>query len=455
MALALHARKAFLADGWAGQVRFEIEHGRIAHLERNVPRAAGDTAVATVIPGIANGHSHAFQRALAGRTEDRSPAHADDFWTWRSRMYALAAAIDAGALTAVARQLYVEMVASGYTAVTEFHYLLSERPGGPPSVAMLDALAAAADDAGIRLTAVPVLYERAGFDEPAPTAGQRRFAATLEAYLAHVAAARERAAGRYRVGVGAHSLRAVGAASLRRIAELAREYDAPLHIHVAEQRREVDACLAALGRRPVRWLLDEFDVDARWCLVHATHLDEAECGALARSGAVVCLCPSTEGNLGDGLFPLERYLAAGGRFAIGSDSHVTVNPFEELRWLEYGRRLVLERRNVAAAPGQRTGRNLFERAVDGGAQAAGLARGRLETGARADLVVLDEADPMLLGHGTESLLDALVFSGLPLPIERVMIGGVWRVIDGRHVLREPARQAYARTLAGLYGDAEQ
>jgi formimidoylglutamate deiminase len=452
-ATSIHARKALLADGWAEAVRLRIDGGCIAAIERNVQPGDTDTACGIVIPGLCNAHSHAFQRALAGHTEDRSPADEDNFWTWRSRMYALAADIDADALAGIARQLYAEMLASGYTAAAEFHYLLSEPPGGTPSLAMLDALGTAAKDAGIRLTYVPILYERAGFDAPAPTADQVRFATTLGEFETHVEQARERAGSAYAVGIGAHSLRAVSEKSLRRIAKIARATGGPLHIHVAEQQREVDECLAALGKRPVRWLLDEFDVNERWCLVHATHIEPEECEALAASGAVVCLCPSTEANLGDGLFPLKAYLEAGGRFAIGSDSHVSINPYEELRWLEYGQRLAFERRNIAAMPGQRTGRNLYERAVDGGAQAGGLGGGRLQKGANADLVVLDDDSPMLLGHDAESLLDALVFSGFTLPIDRVMVAGEWRVVDGRHVARDEARKEYARVIGKLYGGA--
>lgn len=450
---SIHARKALLADGWAEAVRLRIAGGRIAGIEREVKPADTDTACGIVIPGLCNAHSHAFQRALAGHTEDRSPADEDNFWTWRSRMYALAAHIDADALAGIARQVYAEMVASGYTAVAEFHYLLSEPPGGTPSTAMLEALAGAAKDAGIRLTYVPILYERAGFDAPAPDAGQKRFAATWTEFEAHVEQARECADGAFVVGIGAHSLRAVSEKSLRRIAKLAGAAEAPLHIHVAEQQREVDQCLAALGKRPVRWLLDELDVNERWCLVHATHIEPEECEALAASGAVVCLCPSTEANLGDGFFPLRRFLEAGGRFAIGSDSHVSINPYEELRWLEYGQRLAYESRNIAAMPGQRTGRNLYERAVDGGAQAGGLGGARLEKGAHADLVVLDDDSPMLLGHDADSLLDALVFSGFTLPIDRVMVAGLWRVTNGRHFARDEARQEYARVIDRLYGGA--
>ncbi|MDZ7644737.1 MAG: amidohydrolase family protein [Woeseiaceae bacterium] len=251
---------------------------------------------------------------------------------------------------------------------------------------MFDALVEAAADAGIRLTYVPVLYERGGFDDAPLSPAQARFRHGLDEFLAHYRRCRDRATGTVRVGIGAHSLRAVREDSLATIAAVAADDDVPMHVHIAEQRREVEQCLALRHRRPVRWLLENHAVDARWCLVHATHVDHDEVAALAASGATVCLCPSTEANLGDGLFPLADYLAAGGCLAIGSDSHISINPFEELRWLEYGQRLVAERRNVAALDngrGRHTGRTLYELALAGGARAAGTTTaGRLERGAR-------------------------------------------------------------------------
>ncbi|HEX7060398.1 MAG TPA: formimidoylglutamate deiminase [Woeseiaceae bacterium] len=447
---SLFARKALLTDGWSEAARLRVEAGRIAEVETAAEPRDGDVACGIVIPGLTNAHSHAFQRALVGRTEERAPAARDTFWTWRTRMYALAHRIDADALTAIAREAYCEMVAAGYTGVAEFHYLLSE-PGDPRSgLAMLRALATAAADSGIRLTYIPVLYERAGFDDARPNEDQRRFATTLETFEAHYREAWETADG-VRVGIGVHSLRAASAASLARVAQIAADDGVPMHIHVAEQQLEVEQCLDALGARPVRWLLREHDVDGRWCLVHATHVDDEEVEALAKSGAVACLCPSTEANLGDGLFPLASYLEHGGRIAIGSDSHVSINPFEELRWLEYGQRLVSMSRNVARYGREaHTGRSLFELALEGGALAGGWQTRGLARGAPADLVVLDDDSPMLVGHEPESLLDALVFSGFTLPIDRVMVQGEWRVTDGRHAAAEHAQREYARTIRRLF-----
>jgi formimidoylglutamate deiminase len=255
--------------------------------------------------------------------------------------------------------------------------------------------------------------------------------------------------GKFRTGIGAHSLRAVSADSLSQISAVAERDGVPIHIHIAEQQREVDQCLAELDARPVEWLFGNYDVTENWCLVHATHIDEKEIASIARSGAVVGLCPSTEANLGDGLFPLQPYIERDGYIAIGSDSHVSINPFEELRWLEYGQRLTSQSRNVAAVPRPQTGRSLFEMAACGGARACGQGSGQLGVGANADLIVLDDDSPMLVGHTTRSFLDALVFSGFTLPIDRVMVNGQWRVIDGRHEGEEEARDAYSAVAGQL------
>ena len=448
----IFARKALLADGWADNVRLDIEAGRIAAVAADARATAADREFGIVIPGLANAHSHAFQRVLAGHTEERGPANKDNFWTWRSRMYALAGKIDATAMEAIARQVYSEMVATGYTSVAEFHYLHNEPDTSETSEALFEAIAAAADASGIRLTYVPVLYERAGFDQPDPTADQQRFARSIDEFLEHYARIKSLAGERFAVGIGAHSLRAVTAESLAKIAAVAAADGAPMHIHIAEQQREVDQCMNTHGKRPVEWLFDQHDVNEQWFLVHATHIDEDEIAAIADSGAVVCLCPSTEANLGDGLFPLQKFLGRQGRIAIGSDSHVSINPFEELRWLEYGQRLITQKRNIAAIGRSQTGRSLFELAAAGGALATGQPGGRIRTGDNADLVLLDDDSPMLAGHSTRSLLDALVFSGFTLPIDGVMVGGEWQVIDGRHKDAEAARAGYAAVARALYRD---
>ncbi len=450
---AIFARKALIHKGWSTDVRLSVDAGRIAELAENTRPEAGDVEIGVLIPGLCNAHSHAFQRALAGRTEQRSPEGRDNFWTWRERMYQLAGRLDAEALAAIAGQAYVEMLLSGYTSVAEFHYL--QRPAGvaQQTSAMFDALREAAGHSGIRMTYVPVLYERAGFDDPQPRGQQVQFAMDVDAFLEHHALASAAGSESLQVGIGVHSLRAVTTESLRQVANVAMAAGIPMHLHIAEQQREVDQCLSHYGRRPVRWLVENHDVGANWCLVHATHMDAEEISAVAASGAVVCVCPSTEANLGDGLFPLRDFLAAGGDIAIGSDSHISINPFEELRWLEYGQRLASQSRNVASLEEAHVGRELFTRAHRGGARAGGMATAGIDTGAPADLVALNDDDPMLVGHGDESLLDALVFSGYRLPVDRVMVNGEWCVVDGEHVAGDAVRRSFAAALQRIGASA--
>jgi len=441
------ARKALLAKGWADNVRLVAGAGCVERIESGAAPAAGDDCVDIVIPGLCNAHSHAFQRALVGHTEQRSPRGQDDFWGWRVRMYELANRMGATQLAAIATQAYTEMLESGYTSVVEFHYLHHE-PGGDDD-AMFDALQEAGSKSGIRLTYVPVLYERAGFDQPEVEDHQQRFTMELDAFLEHHARCCKKAAERTSIGIGVHSLRAVTEESLAAIAAVSRELAIPMHLHIAEQHAEVEQCLRSTGKRPVEWLLENAAVDERWCLVHATHMNDAEIAGLAQSKAVVCICPSTEANLGDGLFPLLSYLELGGRIAIGSDSHVTINPFEELRLLEYGQRLATQSRNVASLDHTQVGQELFGRVLAGGAQAGMQVPAGIAEGAGADFVTLDADDPMLVGHDERTLLDALIFSGYRLPIERVMVHGEWQVIDGRHVAQQQARANYAAALEAI------
>ncbi len=454
MMSSVFARQALLRDGWGENVRLQIDAGQITAVDRDSTAAAHDVLAGIVIPGMSNAHSHAFQRVLAGHTEQRAPAGEEDFWSWRGRMYALARRVDAEALYDIARQAYSEMLLTGFTSVAEFHYLHNEAGETAPSTRMFDAILAAAVDTGIRLTYVPVLYERAGFDDSPLDSDQQRFARSLDEFSTHCAQVTASKNTTLHKAIGVHSLRAVKPQSLAAVAAIAAKDAIPMHIHVAEQQREVEQCVAATGARPVEWLLDNLDVDANWCLVHATHIDEQEITALARSGAVVCLCPSTEANLGDGIFPLLPFLEQGGHIAIGSDSHVCINPFEELRWLEYGQRLVSQSRNVASVGRPQTGRNLFERAVHGGSLALGHGSGSLHAGANADLVVLDDDSPMLAGHTSRSLIDALVFSGFSLPIDRVMVNGTWQVDEGRHRKASEINKAYSRRARRLYDDGQ-
>ena len=388
-----------------------------------------------VLPGLVDAHSHAFQRAFAGLAERRE-SEADDFWSWRDRMYRVALRITPGQLRAVAAMLYAELLRGGYTQVCEFHYLQHAPDGSryADPLALSWALADAAADAGIGLTMLPVLYQRAGFAQPALRDDQRRFASDAAAVRALQRGLAGSARPLLKAGVAIHSLRAAEAAEIARL--LDGLGDMPIHIHVAEQTAEVDDCLRATGLRPIEWLCRQTAPDARWQLVHATHATPAEIDAVATSGAGVVICPSTEGNLGDGLTDIAGWLSAGVPMAIGSDSHVTRAWPEELRWLEYGQRLQRRQRNVAAAPARgepATAARLFGRALHAGGSAAGFESWGLGVGARADLLVLDAHDPGLLGIPAERLLDALVFSSPGRPFRDVMVAGRWVLRDHQPV----------------------
>ncbi|MHB8569498.1 MAG: formimidoylglutamate deiminase [Metallibacterium sp.] len=404
-----------------------------------------------VLPGLVNAHSHAFQRAMAGLAEHRV-VHAgdaqDSFWSWRETMYAFAAGLDPETLHAVAAQVYVEMLEAGYTQVCEFHYL-HHAPDGKayaPASAMSAALIAAARETGIGLTLLPTLYMAGGFDRRPLAARQRRFAHTLDAFLDLLTELRAQQGPGLNVGIALHSLRAVPPQALAALLQSGLAARGPLHIHIAEQTAEIDDCLAARGQRPVAWLLDHAPIDARWCLVHATHMDTEETARLARSGAVVALCPSTEANLGDGLFPLDSYLDAGGRIAIGSDSNISISPVEELRWLEYGQRLIRRARNLAASAQQsHTGTRLYALALAGGRQAAGLDDAPLD----AALLHLDAAHPVLAERRPEEVLDTWIFAGNVPLLRDVCVGGRYLVRAGHHVQREAIARRYRQALVRL------
>ena len=425
---------AFLPSGWAPDVLLEIAPDGTL-LEVRPGFAARDAQVldGPVVPGMPNLHSHAFQRARAGFAERRIAGAHDDFWSWRETMYAFAAQIEPEMLFALARDVYRAMLLAGYTAVAEFHYLHRAPDGAwyADKAAMSLALVAAAKEAGIGICLLPALYAHGDAGGIPLLAQQRRFATGVDDVLEIADAVRAAYAHDPDVVVGAcaHSLRAVTPDELRALVAGAPS-GVPIHLHVAEQQREVEAVLAALGARPVAWLLAEHAVDARWCLVHATHLDDAERDGLARSGAVAGLCPTTEANLGDGLFPLQSYLADGGALGIGSDSNVSIAPVEELRWLEYGQRLVTRRRLIAAIePGSSAGETLYARAAAGGAQACGLGAGAFAPGTRADLIVLDRP-PQLAGVDPGVVLDRYIFATDRAAPRHVMVRGRWRVRDG-------------------------
>ena len=394
------------------------------------------------MPGIANLHSHAFQRAMAGMAERQTDPN-DSFWTWRETMYAMAARFDPDLLHAVAAQLYVEMLEAGYTTVCEFHYL-HHAPDGRPYAqadAMSQALLRAARDTGIRITLLPVLYMTGGFDARPLSERQRRFGHDVEAYLRLLDTLRASEGDMVRIGCALHSLRAVPPQAMRDVLA-ALPQDARVHIHIAEQQPEVDECVALRGARPVQWLLDHADVDARWTLVHATHLDDAEARGIARSGATVVICTSTEGNLGDGLFPLRNYLDAGGCWGIGSDSHISVSPVEELRWLEYGQRLRAQRRNIASSMRMPSvGDTLFA-----GVQASAASSTGLDA---IDRIVLDAQAAILAGATPHDVLDRWIFSGNANVVRDVEVAGVRVVEDGRHRDREAIAARYREAMKAL------
>ncbi|WP_084087677.1 formimidoylglutamate deiminase [Aerolutibacter daejeonensis] len=410
-------------------------------------------ATARIVPGIANLHSHAFQRAMAGMAE-RQTDPADSFWTWRETMYRFAARFTPERLHAVAAQLYAEMLEAGYTTVCEFHYLHHAPDGRPYAdpAAMSRALVAAARETGIRLTLLPVLYMTGGFDARPLSERQRRFGHDVDAYLGLLDILRVDEGDALRVGCALHSLRAVQPDAMREVlAALPR--DSRIHIHIAEQTAEVDECVAVRGARPVRWLLDNAAVDSRWTLVHATHLDAGEVQGIARSGATVAICTTTEGNLGDGLFPLRDYLDAGGRWGVGSDSHISVSPVEELRWLEYGQRLVTRRRNIAVGTASTSvGETLMHGAMASAVAATGHAVGLLDDDRHADLLVLDTDAPAFAGATDDDAIDRWLFSGNRNLVRETWVGGRRVVAEGRHVQRDAIEARYRATMAELLAD---
>ncbi len=449
---------ALLPAGWAEDVAVTVgDDGDIAAVAADSPDAAGDRVTGHAVPGMPNLHSHAHQRAMAGLAE-RAGDGEDNFWTWREAMYRTVGRLDPDQLEAIAAQLYLEMLKAGYTAVAEFQYLHHDPDGRPyGDVAEMSLRTqAAARGAGIGITSLPVLYRHGGFGGAEPNAGQRRFLNDADRFLAIVARLGEAGAGdaNAAIGIAPHSLRAITKDLLDAVlagadADASAD-DFPIHIHIAEQVKEVEDCVAWSGRRPVDWLFDHFDVDRRWCLIHATHMTETETAALAASGAVAGLCPTTEANLGDGLFDAPRYFAAGGAFGIGSDSQISVSPVEELRWLDYGQRLALRRRTVlAGGPGRSTGRTLFDGACAGGARACGRDIGRIAPGARADFVVLDGGHPLLHGRRGDGLLDSWIFSGNANPVRDVYVGGRAVIRDGRHDREDEIGADFRRAIDDL------
>lgn len=442
----LHARSALLPDGWHDDVRIALAAGRIAGIQTGTPPLAQDERHAVLIPALANVHSHAFQRAMAGLAEVRGPQN-DSFWSWRTVMYRFALSMTPDDVEAVAAQAYVEMLEAGFSRVGEFHYLHHDRDGAPyaDSAELATRIGAASAQTGIGLTLLPVFYAHSGFGGAAPDAGQRRFINSIDSFAQLLQRCRTIVGGLdgARLGVAPHSLRAVTPDQLAAILQLCG--DGPVHIHVAEQTREVEDCIVWSGARPVQWLLDHAAVDTRWCLIHATHMTPAEIASLARRGAVAGLCPITEANLGDGIFPAPPFLAKGGQFGIGSDSNVLIALAQELRQLEYSQRLGLCARNIIAEPAGSTARSLFDGALRGGARSTGVEMG-LTAGADADIIALNtDAVPYLVG---DQWLDNWLFAG-GVGIDDVWARGRQQVRHGRHLRRDAIAQRFAATMTRL------
>jgi formimidoylglutamate deiminase len=434
-AVQFFARQAWVEGTWAQDVLLGV--GVDGHWSQVLPGATdaqrADAVVLSgpVLPGVVNAHGHAFQRAIAGLTERRGSGTqaADDFWSWRDRMYSAANCITPDQLETIARQLYSELLVGGYTQVCEFHYLHNALSGGPyaHTAEMSMALVRAAQHTGIGLTLLPTLYMRSGFGANGLREDQSRFASTPQSIVRIVEDVQRQAAGdpRINLGVAIHSLRAVSPPALKELVAYAHQAGLPVHIHIAEQTQEVDDCLVHTGQRPIEWLLNHVDVNARWNLVHATHTTRDELVGIQAGGASVVICPATEANLGDGVFDLPGYATVKGAWSIGSDSHVTRRWSEELRLLEYAQRLTHRKRNMAAQCLRNTSSAaaLFEAALAGGSAASGQALAGIAVGQRADFVVLDTMSPALQGVPSDHMLDALVFSSPDARFSAVHVAG--------------------------------
>lgn len=446
----IHAKQALLADGWAQDVRLHLSDGMVAKVETGVAGQAGDSCVDTLLPALSNLHSHSFQRAMAGMTEQRA-AGRDSFWTWRDLMYRFVDRLTPDQVEAIAALTFMEMQEAGYAAVGEFHYL-HHQPGGAAygNIAELsERIAAAAAQTGIGLCLLPVLYSYGGADKQPLSEGQLRFGNDLDRF-AHLYQGAESAIAKLpadaRLGIAPHSLRAVSPEDLRDIQKLTHSV---IHIHIAEQVAEIEQILAAFKARPVEWLMDNFDLSDHWCLIHATHMTADETQAVAQSGAVAGLCPITEANLGDGIFNGQEFLCAGGRFGIGSDSNVNISLTEELRLLEYSQRYRDLSRNVMIAGEGSVGQALYLGAAEGGAQALARNAGRIAPGQLADLVAIDSTSPALCALNTTQLLDGLVFAAKDEVVTDLWSAGRHCVRDGQHHARDAIVTRYRAVMQEL------
>ena len=445
----IHAATALLTTGLADNVRVALVQGRIATIDVGVQAQPGDERIGLLLPGMASLHSHAFQRCMAGLAEMRGSID-DSFWTWRETMYRFALAVTPDQLEAVAAQLYVEMLESGFTRVGEFHYLHHDHNGRPYDdiAEMAGRICAAAATTGIGMTLLPTFYAHSTFGGAPPILGQRRFINDLDSYGRLHEGCRRHAAtlDNAIVGVAPHSLRAVTPTQLAAITALAP--GKPLHIHAAEQTQEIADCIAWSGKRPVEWLLDNAGIDERWCIIHATHMTDSETQRLAASRAVAGVCPITEANLGDGIFSGRAYLAAGGHIGIGTDSNVLIGVADEIRQLEYSQRLHERARNVLSNGTGSTGQALFEAVRKGGARALGIDTTGIDAGAAADLVAIDLSHAVFAAAPSAQLLDAWIFASRGA-IDRVWVGGRKLVDGGRHIHHDAVEARFGRVMKEL------
>lgn len=442
---------ALLPEGWAEDVGIDIGDGVILAVEKGARADGRERVEGIAVPGMPNLHSHAFQRGMAGLTERRGPGN-DSFWSWRDLMYRFLDELTPEDVEALAAQAYVDMLEAGCTAVGEFHYL-HHAPGGVPYAnlaEMSERIVSAAGETGIGLTLLPSLYAHGSFGGTPPHEGQRRFINDVGRFLRLVDGAREslKSLPDAAIGIAPHSLRAVSPVLLREAVSAMPEGN--IHIHAAEQVKEVEDCVAWSGLRPVEWLLEHAGLDRRWCLIHATHMTKAETERLAASGAVAGLCPLTEANLGDGIFNGPPYRAAGGRFGIGTDSNIEIDVAGELKQLEYSQRLAHRMRNaMALEEDESTGRVLYGTALSGGAQALGRAIGSLAPGLRADIVVLSDRHPEMAALRGDRWLDQFIFVQGRRVVDRVYVGGRKLVENGCHIRRASVSERFARVFARL------
>lgn len=442
---------ALLAENWAKDVSVvSNDKGDITSITPNTEDVRSDHRAKVALPGLPNVHSHAFQRAMAGMAEVKDTGD-DTFWTWRKVMYQFLERLTPEDLYTIASLAYCEMLESGFTAVSEFHYLHHDASGSAYNDigAMAFAIAEAAQTSGIGPTFLPVFYANSQFGGAPPTDAQRRFVNSPDQFailldrIDHIATSLPDA----QVGIAPHSLRAVTPESLAEVLTL--KLNGPLHIHIAEQTKEVDDCIQWSGQRPVEWLLNHQNIDQHWCLIHATHITQTERQNIAQSGAVAGLCPITEGNLGDGIFPGVDYLQDGGRFAVGSDSNVLINAAEELRTLEYSQRFRDRGRNLLGTVNKSTGRALFDHALSGGAQSSGRKIGKIAVGFRADIMTLNTEHPALVALTNDGWLDGWIFAANSPAISDVWVGGRHVVSEGKHHKRDQIRACYAQTMKRL------